>query len=181
MHSDDGAICLMFIFWCNFLLPTSCSKVIYAWFVSTHLYLFLSSGAGVRFSLRGTTYQNNSLVTLEDIGDSDTLALLCMTDLAACCRRPYTGTNGPLLGDWFFPNETGVPNSDIDGQGLMWDFYRNRGLSVVRMIRRRGGVDGIYRCMIPVSAGPPIIYQNIYIGVYATNSGECFVYVYKNL
>ena len=183
MHSDDGAICLMFIFWCNFSLLTSCSKVIYAQFVSTHLYLFLSSGAGVRFSLRGTTYQNNSVVTLENIGDSDSLALLCVTDLAACCRRPYTGSNGPPLGDWSFPNRTGVPNSDIDGQGLMWDFYRNRGQRVVRMIRRRGGVDGIYRCMIPVSAGPSIVYQNIYIGVYATNStsGECYMYIYGNL
>ena len=60
----------------------------------------------------------------------------------------------------------------------MWDFYRNRGFSVVRMIRRRSGESGIYRCEIPVSAGPPIVYQNIYIGVYATNSGECYMYIY---
>ena len=47
------------------------------------------------------------------------------------------------------------------------------------MIRRRGGVSGIYHCMIPVSAGP-LVYQNIYIGVYAANStrGECFRYIY---
>ena len=63
---------------------------------------------------------------------------------------------------------------------MMWDFYRNRGPSVVRMIRRRGGVSGIYRCEIPFAAGPPIVYQNIYIGVYAANStsGECFMYIY---
>ena len=144
-------------------------------FVSTHLYVFLSIVAGnVWFSLRGTTYQNNSLVSLENIGDSDTLALLCMTDLAACCRSPHSSA----LGDWFFPNGTAVPNSDIDGKGLMWDFYRNRGLRVVRMIRRRGGVDGIYHCVIPVSAGPPIIYQNISIGVYAANDGECSIEMY---
>ena len=169
MQSDDGAICLMFIFWCNFSLLTSCSKVIYAQFVSTHLYPFLFSGAGVRFSLRGTTYQNNSLVALENIGDSSTFALLCMTDLAACCRTP-------AIGNWFFPNGTTVPNFSfqINNQPtlMVWEFYRNRGPSVVRMVRRRGGVDGIYRCEIPVSAGPPIVYQNIYIGVYATNSGE---------
>ena len=145
--------------------------------MSTHLYPFLSSGAGARFSLRGTTYQNNSLVALEDIGDNDTLALLCMTDLAACCRTPHS--TAPL-GNWFFPNGTGVPNSYIDGQGLMWNFYRNRGQTVVRMIRRRGGVNGIYHCEIPVSAGP-IIYQNVYIGVYAANSGECYMYVYGHL
>ena len=36
-------------------------------------------GAGnVSFSLNGTTYQNNSLVTLENIGEGDD-ALLCLT------------------------------------------------------------------------------------------------------
>ena len=134
----------------------------------------ISSLPGVRFSLRGTTYQNNSLVTLEDIGDNDTLALLCMTDLDACCRNPHS--TAPI-GDWFFPNGTGVPNSDIDGQGLMWEFYRNRGQSVVRMIRRRGGVDGIYRCEIPVSS---VVNQTIYIGVYTTNTGEWYMFIGVN-
>ena len=60
---------------------------------------------------------------------------------------------------------------------MMWEFYRNRGQREVRMIRRRGGESGIYRCEIPVSAGP-LVYQNIYIGVYAANSGECYMYIY---
>ena len=62
---------------------------------------------------------------------------------------------------------------------MIWKFYRNRGLSIVRMIWRGGGVDGIYRCEIPVSAGPPILYPNIYIGVYSANSGElsCYTHV----
>ena len=38
----------------------------------------------VWFSLNGTTYQNNSCVTLEDIGEGDD-ALLCVTNLTACC------------------------------------------------------------------------------------------------
>ena len=103
-----------------------------------------------------------------------------MTDLAACCRTPHSFA----IGNWFFPNGTAVPNFvfQINNQPplTMWEFYRNRGQSVVRMIRRRGGVDGIYRCEIPVSAGP-LVYQNIYIGVYATNSGECCMYIYGNL
>ena len=120
-------------------------------------------GAGdVWFSLNGTTYQNNSNVTLEDIGENDT-ALLCMTNLTACCRPPYTSKN-MSAGNWFFPNGTRVPSSDPQR-----DFYRTRGQSVVHLNRRRGGEDGIYRCKIPNSMN---VTQTIYIGVYTTSSGE---------
>ena len=87
------------------------------------------------------------------------------------------------LGDWFFPNGTAVPNVIIgfvgggtSGTPIIWKFYRNRGPGVVRMHRREGGVDGIYRCEIPVSLGPPIVYQNIYIGVYTASTGEWYTY-----
>ena len=106
-------------------------------------------------------------MTLENIGDSNTLALLCVTDSTACCR--YS-----VRGDWFFPNGTPVPNTIIDAQGLMWDFYRNRNTNpgLVRMIRRRGGVDGIYHCVIPDTAG---VDQTIYIGVYTATTGEWYM------
>ena len=48
---------------------------------------------------------------------------------------------------------------------------------MVRMNRRDGGVDGIYRCRIPVSLGTPIAYQNIYIGVYTASTGELYMYI----
>ena len=140
----------------------------------------ISSFPGVRFSLRGTTYQNNSLITLEDIGE-DGDALLCMTDLTACCQSSDTPIGIPALGDWFFPNGTSVPNMIIvyvrGGISIIWKFYRNRGPSVVRMHRREGGVDGIYRCEMPVSLGPPIVYQNIYIGLYTASTGEWYRYL----
>ena len=124
-------------------------------------------GAGdVRFSLRNTTYQNNSLVTLEDIGDGVD-ALLCETNLNACCISPYIG-NWFALGNWFFPNKTRVPSA-----GEQWDFYRHRGDMVVGLNHRRGGVDGIYRCDIPDSM---IVTQTIYIGVYIASSGEFLRY-----
>ena len=118
-------------------------------------------GAGdVWFSLNGTTYQNNSLVTLKDIGEWDD-TLLCVTNLTACCRRSDSSTP---LGNWFFPNRTRVPASSS------WsDFFRSRDQMVVRLIRRRGGVEGIYRCEIPDSTN---VLQSIYIGVYTTSSGE---------
>ena len=121
-------------------------------------------GAGeIRFSLNGTTYHNNSLVTLEEIGENDT-ALLCMTDLTACCRPLYTGTNGTAIGNWFYPNGSRVNNS-----GIQWDFYRDTEQMVVRMNRRRGGVDGIYHCEIPDLTN---ITRTVYIGVYTASSGE---------
>ena len=89
------------------------------------LYLSLFPCAGVWFSLRGTTYQNNSCVTLEDIGEGDD-ALLCMTNLSACCRPPYIKNSETKLGKWFFPNGTAVP-----GNGSQLNMYRTRGKMVV--------------------------------------------------
>ena len=123
-------------------------------------------GAGdVWFSLRNTTYQNNSIVTLEDIGEGDD-ALLCITNLTACCRPPYTSERD-ALGNWFFPNGTRVPSS-----GSQWDFHRTRGQMVVLLHRRRGGVEGIYRCEIPDTFG---FTQTLYIGVYSASSGEWLI------
>ena len=130
-----------------------------------HTYPFLPTGAGgVWFSLNGTTYQNNSLVTLEDIGEwSD--ALLCWTENASCCQPPYTESNGQsAIGNWFFPNGTRVPSSDNQ-----WDFHRTRGQMVVSLHRRRSGENGIYHCEIPDAMN---VIQTIYIGVYSADAGE---------
>ena len=117
-------------------------------------------GESVWFSLNSTTYQNNSIVTLEDIGEGDDV-LLCVTDQPACCRPPYSGS---ALGNWFFPNGTRVPSN-----GALLDFYRRRGRSVVSLHRQREGVTGIYRCEIPDAAGAT---QTITIGVYTADTGE---------
>ena len=121
-------------------------------------------------------------MTLEDIGEDDDDPLLCLTDLATCCRGRDTYGWG-ALGNWFYPNGTAVPNAVIDiinGVNIIWKFYRNRGPSVVRMNRRDGGVNGIYRCEIPISLGPSIVYQNIYIGVYTASTGELYMYTEVN-
>ena len=93
---------------------------------------------------------------LEDIGEGGD-ALLCITNLTACCRSPANG-------NWFFPNGTRVPSS-----GDQWDFHRSRGRMVVRLNRRRGGEEGIYCCVIPDSMN---VNQTIYIGVYSESTGE---------
>ena len=114
------------------------------------------------FSLNGTTYQNNSLVNLEDIGEEGD-ALLCITNLTACCSHLYTGRYA--TGNWYFPNETRVPTESIGSH-----IYRSRGQMVVHLHRRRGGVEGIYWCDIPDSMN---VKQTIYIGVYTANTGKC--------
>ena len=117
---------------------------------------------GIKFKLRGTTYQNNNLVILEDIGEWDD-ALLCMTDNRNCCAYAQS-PGGVVLGDWYYPNGTRVVN-----RGLQWNFYRNRDQSVVRLNRRRGGVNGIYRCEIPDQSGNT---QSLHVGVYTRNAGK---------
>ena len=129
-------------------------------------------GAGdVWFSLRNTTYQNNSIVILEDIGEGDD-ALLCITNLTACYQPNVndTGKVVPASGNWYFPNGTRVPSNKVNcTSGEEWEFYSNRGQMVVRMYRRRGGVEGIYCCVIPVAMN---VIQTIYIGVYSASTGE---------
>ena len=102
-------------------------------------------------------------MNLEDIGEGDA-ALRCMTDQPACCRPPYTGQ---AIGNWYFPNGTRAPSS-----GAQWDFHRTRGDMMVLLHRRKGGVEGVYYCVVPNAMN---VIQTIYIGIYSTNTGEWYV------
>ena len=95
-------------------------------------------------------------MTLEDIGQGVN-ALLCITNLNACCLHTYGG-------NLFFPNATKVPSG-----GNQSDFFRTRGQMVVRLNRNKGEEEGIYRCEIPDSTNA---LQIIYIGVYTATTGE---------
>ena len=131
--------------------------------ISRHYDSFSPDAGDVWFSLRGTTYQNNSIVFLEDIGEDDD-ALLCVTN--------RTETNSSIaFGDWFFPNGTTVP-SEVANNQYQQDIYSDRGQMVVRMHRRRGGEEGIYHCEIPDAMN---VTQTIYIGVYSASTGEWYV------
>ena len=112
--------------------------------------------------MNGAVIPNHGFVLLDNIGESSN-SLVCMTDNTACCSRDQVPGRG-ILGDWYYPNGTGLANN-----GWMWEFYRNRGPSVVRLHRRRGGVTGIYHCEIPDTAG---VNQTMFIGVYTTGTGE---------
>ena len=71
-----------------------------------------------------------------------------------------------VLGNWFFPNGTKVPSEAVNN--TQWDLYRSRGQMIVFMNRRRGGVNGIYRCVVPDAMN---VTQTIYIGVYTASTG----------
>ena len=102
-------------------------------------------------------------MTVEEIGEGED-ALRCMTDNTSCCRSH----RGQVLGNWFFPNGSRVP-----GTGLQWDFQRTRGHMVVLLHRKRGGVTGVYRCVVPDKEG---IVQTTYIGVYTASGGEWYIH-----
>ena len=130
-------------------------------YISIGFSSFPRAGTGdVWFSLRGTTYQNNSCVALEDIGEDDT-ALFCMTNFTSCCPSN-------ILENWFFPNGSTIPSVMVTASSSQQrDIYITRGPMVVRFNRRRGGVEGIYHCKIPDSRR---VFQTIYIGVYTANT-----------
>ena len=137
------------------------------WICMWHWYgiSFFHDVGHVWFTLNGTIYQNNSLVSLKDIGEGEG-ALRCMTDLTACCRQRYAnGTGKNAIGNWFLPNGSRVPSS-----GEQPNFYRTRGHMVVLLHRRRGGVHGIYSCVVPDATN---VTQTLYIGLYTASTGEC--------
>ena len=123
--------------------------------------------------LNGTVYHNNSIVMLENIGEDDD-ALLCITNQTACCQPPYTGDTGDMgdaLGNWYFPNGTTVLSATVnDTSSEMLDFYKSGDQRVVRMNRRRGGVDGIYCCVVPDAVN--VSSTTLCIGVYSASTGK---------
>ena len=96
-------------------------------------------------------------MALEDIGEGDE-ALLCVTNRTNSCP------NQSFEGNWFFPNGSRVFSRDASA-----DFYRTRSQMMIRLHRRRGGVNGVYHCEIRDSM---CVLQTIYIGVYTAGSGE---------
>ena len=90
--------------------------------------------------LNGARYCNNSVVMITDIGIDDEESLLCVTNTDDCCR-------GMAAGEWYFPNN----GSAVGIEGGGGDFYRNRGLRVVRLHRRNNAMSptGAFCCEIP--------------------------------
>lgn len=106
------------------------------------------------FQLGGTTYPNNTVVLLEDIGEVDN-ALLCMSNNTHCC-----GASSTFRGEFYYPNGAIIPT-----QAAGHSVYRNRGASFIRLNKRGNVVDsplGRYRCEIIDNTG---VNQSLYINI----------------
>ena len=77
---------------------------------------------GVYFSLKGVLYPNNSVIAINDIGESisgtcTNNGLQCITDKKPCCQLPNRE------GEWFFPGD----GERVPPRDMATTFYRNRG------------------------------------------------------
>ena len=122
------------------------------------LYQYLVLLTDVYLSLDGTVIPNHGYVEISDIGSTtDDSALLCHTNFPP---PPGSASSG---GDWFAPDGTNIPSSDVPG------FARNRGPMVVRLRRTSGDPpEGIYQCTIQDATSTV---QIVYVGLYNTGGG----------
>ena len=126
-------------------------------------YEFFVTPADVYFSLRGNNYSNNSLVTLTEIGDNMTTALICHTNITSCC-----GPGSSALSDWKYPGGTRVKN---DGMNKEYESF-TRGDKTTFLYRKEDtlGPTGIYSCEINDSLTNTT--QELQVGIYPINEGN---------
>ena len=101
--------------------------------------------SGAYLTLGGEIYRNGDNIIINEIGEGDDGALVCVTDLIQCCRSDETGERG-ALGEWFYPDGSLVQLEDSGD-----NFYRNRGTGIVRLNRRNDATSptGQFCCVIP--------------------------------
>ena len=117
----------------------------------------LAGFAGLTLSHQCMSLPNNSVVTLNDIGE-DLVAIFCFTNQEDCCQL---GSGAR----WLLPDGTVV-----DSRG---NLFVNRGLSALSLNRVPDlvAVNGLYRCEIPDSEG---VIQTLYAGLYSDNTGNVY-------
>ena len=65
---------------------------------------------------------NSSYIDIDEIGEGDDGALLCVIDLVQCCCMGVDTLGDTVLGRWIYPNGTDVP---VMGAGF--DFITTEG------------------------------------------------------
>ena len=103
-----------------------------------------TSPLSVYFVLKSSVYLNNSVITLDEIGEGED-ALICKTNNRDCCATPPN-----RVGEFFYPKGDAVPI-----RSRAEDFYRNRGDGEIRLNRIVGSiaVSGRFSCAIPDASG----------------------------
>ena len=101
--------------------------------------------AGLNIELpNGTPYDRDIAISITEIGEAESAAVLCRTDLTTCCTGTQTGGGG--RGHWIYPNGTNVGNAHS-----RYDIFRSRGDMVVRLHRTDDDVTvptGQYCCQV---------------------------------
>ena len=118
---------------------------------------------GVTLEHRRENLGNNSLVSLDDIGEGAD-ALFCKTDKMPCC--------GETDGNWYLPDGTLVPSDTITSNSRNLYVTRDANHSVGLNSIQASGVNkshGIYSCKI-LDRQNDIKY--LYVGIYPPTEGE---------
>ena len=112
--------------------------------------------AGLFFELGDTSYLNNTVILMEEIGVGDS-GLLCRTNNTGCCGSFFFTS---FRGEFYYPNS----DNTVPTAGVSPSFYRNRGTGFIRLNRQpNSGIPlGEYRCEIPDDRG---IRQNLFINI----------------
>ena len=99
----------------------------------------------VHLTLKGAPIANHSFVDVDDIGEGDA-ALLCHTNKTDCCMGHRN-----RAGEWYFSCNQDMKVGILGNPPLASSlFYRNRGLSVVRLNRHGNPSQrGCFRCEVP--------------------------------
>ena len=115
--------------------------------LTSRLPSLLHSADPLQLIFRGVSYPNNSVLSLNDIGEFSTgSAILCTTNRSPCCSTPPN-----RFGEWFYPNGAMVLNNAA-GE----DFYRSRGDDQTIRLNRRNNAQsptGSFCCELPDNSG----------------------------
>ena len=140
------------------------SKILYQWYSIEISCLNSVLGPAVYLKSKYKVYyNNNSMVSISDIGEGDD-ALLCVTDLRDCCKKYQTLNSSRALGNWFYSNGSAV---GVNDRG----FFKNRDRSVMRLHRRENTTapTGQFCCKVPDATYKVV---TICIDVIMSNSSE---------
>ena len=102
---------------------------------------------------------NHGIVTLDRIKNTAPTAVVCVTPATDCCTSP------PQAVGWYGPDSAKVALSSSS------DVYYTRGDSFVDLRRNGGGMEGLYRCDIPLMTGD-LVLSSFYVAIYQDGNGN---------
>ena len=106
--------------------------------------VYTIKGISIELS-NGTTYSGDIAISINEVGEADSEAVLCRTDLTTCCGVSEQGL-------WIYPNGSTKVGNEHSGDGI----FRSRGDMVVRLHRRNNTATptGQYCCEVATVDNP---------------------------